>query len=154
MHEKFDFTLLKKLIKIFTEKAPYCKVGILGKHFSRADGKLTNAEIGAVHEFGTDKVPQRSFLRYPIDEFMGEEIKKLDKIKKIGPDMLEKLTYKIGAISKSIVQEGFTNNGFGTWEPTNKWAHNVLMGADIKTAGNILVDTGQLRDSIDFEVVK
>ena len=31
------------------------------------NGELTIAEIGQVHEFGTDKIPQRSFLRATFD---------------------------------------------------------------------------------------
>jgi len=33
---------------------------------------LTNAELGAIHEFGTGDIPQRSFIRAYIDEHEGE----------------------------------------------------------------------------------
>ena len=33
-----------------------------------ADSGLTNAELGAIHEFGLGKVPERSFLRAWVDQ--------------------------------------------------------------------------------------
>lgn len=51
---------------------PHVKVGVVGDGAgqSHADSGLTNAELAAVHEFGTidGHIPERSFLRSTIDE--------------------------------------------------------------------------------------
>lgn len=45
-------------------------VGIIGSEAREihADSEFTNADIGAVHEFGTPTNPERSFIRALIDE--------------------------------------------------------------------------------------
>ena len=88
-NDAFDFKDkgLKDLIRILNESAPYAKVGVISSsknaQRSNEDGSSkTNAEIGADHEFGTEKLPQRSFLRIPIAEQMQKILDKsgyLDK---------------------------------------------------------------------------
>ena len=47
------------------------KVGVNDSpHLGR--GGLTNAQLGAIHEFGLGHVPQRSFLRAWVDQNQGE----------------------------------------------------------------------------------
>jgi len=113
---------------------------------------MTNAEIGAIHEFGsiTRKIPQRSFLRMPIWMKLPENLKLL------GPAMLSGLTTgnivkaykKLGILGENIVQNAFESGGFGNWP---KLSQRTI---DRKRSSAILIDTAQLRKSITSQVVE
>lgn len=47
-------------------------VGIHESEGAAGHDGLTNAELGAIHEFGTSEIPQRSFIRTYIDEHEDE----------------------------------------------------------------------------------
>jgi hypothetical protein len=126
-------------------------VGILGKGNVRSDGK-TNAAIGLKHEFGdpTTGLPQRSWLRIPLTDELGKEVKRsgvfdkdsLREVVKTG--MLTPWVKRLGLVAYRIVLEGFHSNGYGKWAPWRK-------GYTSQT-GEILVDTQQLRDSVTWEL--
>lgn len=145
---------LEDLIRVMSAKAPVARIGVLGDKSARdasKGGKLnpTNAEIGAAHEFGTEKLPQRSFLRVPISEHLE---KKMEEAGAFDADVLSDaiksktlVPYmkKIAVLGESIVQEAFDTGGFGKWpesDMTRKKNHQTL------------VETKQLRDSITSEV--
>lgn len=142
---------LDKILKILKSNS-VVNVGILGNGGGRSNGGPTNAEIGAWHEFGTSKMPRRSWLRDPLMDNLDKKLKDqnlLDpaSIKKIIADKSPvSLLEKIGIIAESIIAEGFRSDGFGKWAP---WSP----GYDNNT-GNILVNTTQLRNSVTSEVVE
>lgn len=112
---------------------------------------LNNAEIGTFHEFGTDKLPVRSFLRMPITTQLGKYLKKtkaFDKaaLKKIlaEGDMVVWLR-KVGLIAETVIAEAFDTGGFGQWKPSNMSRKKVQQ---------TLVETQQLRNSISSEVIE
>lgn len=141
---------LEKLKKAFGGKLPEVRVGIMGANASRVDDTesgLTNAQIGVFHEFGTSRLPMRSFLRVPIATMLPkklrsilnkEALKQIAETKSIMPMML-----KIAAMAEAIVLEGFATAGYGKW-PASRMAR--------KKVQQTLVETGQLRDSITSEV--
>lgn len=55
-------TLLKSVVEMNTARA---RVGVLGgkAEEEHRGGDVTNAELAAIHEFGTEDIPERSFLR-------------------------------------------------------------------------------------------
>lgn len=55
---------LKRQLKKLVENPSYVKAGLLGTggKDKRSDGKLTNAELGIIHEFGTSRLPPRPFI--------------------------------------------------------------------------------------------
>lgn len=128
------------------------KVGILGEKNSRS-GSMTNAQIGAMHEFGTTTIPKRSFLREPISDNLDKELKKaglLDKkviAKIIKESSAAELLAQVGILAEGIIADAFATGGFGKWPAwkTKGYENNT---------GNILVDTQQLRNSITSEVVE
>ena len=129
------------------------KVGIFSGENSRDEGKLTNAEIGARHEFGviSEGLPRRSFLRDPIEIKNKELLSQATKIIKANIDKEngdEKIFELIGIVGESIVQEAFASGGFGTWKP--------LSPATVAEKGNstILIDTVQLRRAVISKVDK
>jgi phage gpG-like protein len=140
---------LEQILKALKARPPVARIGILGNKDYRKDGN-TNAEIGAAHEFGTSKLPQRSFLRFPLSENLN---KYLEKTKLLDEDTMTEaikegsvkpwLT-KVAIVAKTVVLDAFSSNGFGKWAA---WKGNYT-----SRTGQILVNTQQLRDSIEYEV--
>ncbi len=54
---------IQNLLRSVRDDASVVKVGLLGtKKAARNDGKLSNAQLGIIHEFGTAKTPARPFI--------------------------------------------------------------------------------------------
>jgi hypothetical protein len=112
------------------------------------DGELTIGDLAAIHEFGLGHVPERSFLRAWADESVEENKNVLGDIGRAVAEGKYDLetgldrfgVYAVGAIQRRIV-EGI--------EPP-------LADETIKRKGSStpLIDTGQLKSAITFEVKK
>lgn len=145
---------LNSIIKALSGKKHKIKVGILGSDSARGEGSSSgqkkskgpnNAEIGAAHEFGTEKLPERSFLRVPIANDLPVRLKELglsdkDTLKKI----IETKTFlpwlkKISILAESVVLESFDSGGNGKWKQSDM---------RYKKNKQTLVETQQLRNSI------
>ena len=199
---------LNKLLRSL--KSDYVlRVGIIGAKAGKDHNEgLTNAELGAVHEFGGDihipahdiktyksiklnkkgefkgykfggkfrkaklkstnfeetfhikeqtiNMPKRSFLEMPLKmklNFNESEMKDIKKaawksffIKQNPKHFFEIL----GAKAIDIIEEAFATNGFGTWQAWSKAYARKRKGK----GNNILTDTGKLRHSISFKVIK
>jgi hypothetical protein len=126
------------------------RVGILNDT-PRSDGK-SNAEIGQKHEFGIG-VPQRSFLRMPIANFLEERLfsygagfpSQLEKV--VNQKSFKPWLNTIGAIAKSLVDDAFASNGFNQWAPLS------LYTISKKGHAQILIDTHELSKSISYDVI-
>lgn len=122
-------------------------VGIIGagKH---TDSVLTVANIGFAHEFGTATIPERSFIRATTKEKRKEIVelqeKLLKKIQsgemKVDQALDQVGTFVAGLISKKIVDIKSPPNSPETIKR--------------KGSSNPLIDTGQLKNSITWEVNK
>jgi phage gpG-like protein len=128
-----------------------------GKKFVKAKGTpspLTNAEIGAVHEYGSysRKIPRRSFLELPLtlwkrDELLTVKSRLLKLVYGGRKEWYE--AYKIlGIAAERIVQQAFDSHGFGHWR-----SKSVKSQAYRKGYTSPLIITGQLRGSISSRVV-
>ena len=165
-----DLKGLQELQKNMAERY-YTKVGILAGKASQlhAGGNQTMVEIGLQHEFGVMKsrsfvykgekvtvkgVPARSFLRMPLD-LKGKEVVKnfvadKEKIKKIIiTEGMKPLSDKLGILAEGVIQEAFETAGFGQWERNINKHYIALKGSD-----QPLIDTGALRRSITYKVIK
>lgn len=144
---------LDKLLKALTKEAPMGRVGILGDKTNRVtvDGKsvLTNAGIGARHEFGESGMPQRSFLRKPLIDHMQ---KALDRSGAWDEAALKEVlatksfvpwVRKACIVAEGVVLGGFDTGGYGAWPPSDM---------RYKKNHQTLVETQQLRNSITSEV--
>lgn len=131
----------------------YAKVGLLGAKASaqhESGGPLTVVEVGLVHEFGSrdERIPERSFLREAFD---GNREKYAERVRQLMGLVLEgKLDYAralglLGAEAASDVKVWMTE---GMFEP--------LAPSTIAKKGSAhpLIDTGQLRASVSFVVVR
>lgn len=149
---KLKFDVGDKLVKAF-KKMPVARIGVLGATASRQSGAMdgvNNAEVGAFHEFGTSKLPQRSFLRMPLNEKLGPALETsgaidaatLEQVAKEGT--IRNWMEKIGVLAEGIVLEAFATGGFGKWKASNMKDKKVQQ---------TLVETQQLMKSITSEVV-
>lgn len=127
---------------------PKARVGIMGDSDQRSDG-LSNATIGAIHEFGHG-VPQRSFLRVPLIDGLNEAVEQ-----SITPDDLTEIVdnkslvpfiRKIGIVAEGVVDNAFMTGGNGKWP---KWTTPGYQNL----TGKLLVNTEELSKSITSVVV-
>ena len=146
---EFDVKGLESLVSVLEGKESFHGVvGILGDGEQR-DGVKTNAEIGLRHEFGDDKMPQRSFLRVPLIDNLQNKLQEsgafTDEVAKevIKSGSIKGWVEKATLVAESIVIEAFGTGGFGKWKPSNM---------KYKKNHQTLVETQQLRDSITSEV--
>lgn len=151
--DKFDTTGLDTLFKVLKENKLTVRVGILAGKNARSGG-ISNATIGAAHEFGTTIIPRRSFLRMPIYKEMPKELKKLGAFNEkdinqiIKKSSLMDFANKIGVLAVSIILKAFDSGGFGIWKELSP------ITLEKKKIKQILVETHQLRDSITYDVRK
>lgn len=122
-------------------------VGVRAEN-DEAVGDTNLATIATVHEFGSDAagVPERSFLRSTVDEQASEIADRMTRGVKAatapGGDARRELgkigAYVAGEVRRKIVDLRDPENADSTIEA--------------KGSDNPLIDTGRLRQSIDFEV--
>lgn len=145
---------LDKLAKALTRKAMKIRIGIFSQNAARTNNgsskqTATNATIGAYHEFGTSKLPVRSFLRMPITEKMGETLESSGALDEnvlkevVAQGTIEPWLKKIAIMAEGIVAEAFDTGGFGKWPPSNM---------DHKTNAQTLVETQQLRNAVTTDI--
>lgn len=101
------------------------KIGIIGsdaKQQHDSESGLTNADIGTFHEFGTKRMPRRSFLEDAIIRkvFSPDQMKDMKKIlwkQFFVKNAAKKFMQDIGAKALDAVWMAFDTNGFGEWKP-------------------------------------
>lgn len=128
------------------------RVGVLGDGGERDSISSGNAEIGAVHEFGSisGNIPQRSFLRMPLELKSKEFMKAMssgavkDAIAKGDYEAVYEL---MGVKAEQIIQDAFATGGFGQWPPLSR--ETVAR----KGSSEILKETNQLRRAVTSDVV-
>ena len=117
--------------------------------FTTSD-KLTLGQIAYWHEFGRGNNPQRSFIRSTYDTLgkkkIADNVVRLlrKETKKDNPDYTKTMNL-VGVWMVGKVKRTFTNNNWPKLKP-----------ATIKRKGSSrpLIDTGQLRASIAYEVIE
>lgn len=152
---KANFSGLQELNKAMKQKMR-TKVGILSGSGSRTDENgVSNATLGLVHEMGsaTKNIPARSFLRMPIqfkaDAIQNDVLKRKPAIERAMADGDAMPLYDtLGLSAVAYVQMAFESGGFGQWKPLS--SKTVAQ----KGSSSPLIDTGQLRESITWEVKK
>ena len=151
---KIENETLKNIEKALKDKGYYVEVGILGGKYDNKDTTkkpITIANIGLIQEFGSIKnnIPARSFIREPLNKHLSDEIKLSETLKKAA--FSEDPTFKyevLGGIARNVILDSFQSLGDGTWAP------NAPVTIKKKKSSHPLIDTGKLRKSIDYKVVK
>jgi len=158
---KLDMSGLRELHKQL--KDVKIKVGLPKGTPANKDG-VSLIEIGAVQEFGSPakNIPERSFIRIPLDNAKADYFK---FIKKQGINILNgkqstaDATEKLGVWGQTVIKKSFTNNN---WAPNSEvtinggWINSGGKAVYVKGKGSSrpLIDSGQLRQAITWEVVK
>lgn len=148
---------LNKLVKTLKEDY-FVRVGIIGTEAKtqHEGSSLTNAEIGTFHEFGSDKLSQRSFLEKPLREklnFKNSAFRKATT-KEAWKQIVEKGNQKkfmqnLGAYALKVIADAFETQD---WQPLTERYVKQKERKGLST--NILTATGQLRKSISFKVME
>lgn len=124
-------------------------VGIPSDENSREEStSITNAELGAIHEFGAPEknIPERSFMRSSASE----EANNLGRLAKIqiseclrGETSAHDAFATVGVYLQGKIVDKITD---GDFEP------NTEATVKRKKSSKPLIDTGQLRGAITYEV--
>ncbi len=114
-----------------------------GKH----DGSdLTVAEVGAYNEFGTERIPERSFMRSAMRENKIENLLMIARIiKKISSGQGGNYRQAMGKVGMKV------QNDIQRKIVDLKTPPNAQSTIDRKKSSNPLIDTGQLVNSIRWE---
>ena len=162
---------VERALKELLSSASFVKVGVIGKPenkaFKASDNHVdpgfigphkskpkTNLEIAVIHEFGTEHIPQRSFLRSTYES----EFRKLGKVFTAG---LKRTLARSNEPEKMIHKTlEFTGNWFvgrvkkKFTQPIPPPLKDPTRGGKNKEGLAIpLIDTGQLRASIGYQVI-
>lgn len=157
---KADMTELNNILRCI-KKDYTLRIGILGNDADEQHGEdsgLKNVEVGTFHEFGTNKMPRRSFLEDPLKEklsFSNSNIKPLKKVlwkQFFVKNAPEKFFRDLGSKARDIIEEAFNTNGFGRWKQLSTARAKEKQRKNLSS--HILTDTTQLRHSISFTVIK
>jgi len=117
-----------------------------GKRGRQIQQAATLAQVAAAHEFGTDKIPQRSFIRATMDIHAKDILA-----------MMERLVAQVltGAITPAVAMERLLIFAQGLVQK------RIAVGIDPplkpetiarKGSSKQLIDSGQLRSSITYQI--
>jgi len=135
-------------------------VGVLdskGGSEKASKGNITLSELAAIHEFGLGGLPERSFIRSYFDAHTKDLIAMVAKLmakaiakatasgKPITDEQRKGILGIVGAYAKGQIQARISNKEI---QP-QKLADSTI---ERKGSSVALIDTGQLRSSIDYEV--
>lgn len=104
------------------------------------------ATIAAINEFGTKDIPSRPFLRSTVDKNRDKYADQLATIVRDSVDgkrSIEDGLERLGLTAVADIQRTITTNDFAANAPSTIAA---------KGSSKPLIDTGRLRQSIDFEI--
>ncbi len=154
------FTNINKILSQI-DSSYSVNVGIIGSKASKEHNqdKITNAEIGAIHEFGSISrgIPVRSFLRIPIQLHFPAWLKKNSNlfVKFLLQGRYLQWLETMGLAAEEIVQKAFDTSGFGMWKPLKTSTLKSRKKSKVEGESALpLIDTGELRRSITSEVVR
>ena len=139
----------EEYVESLKDNYTYVDVGVLAQDGSMKDEKsdITLIEKATFNEFGTEHIPPRPFIRQTFDE-NEDELTAL-AVKLDTQILQEKITRKkaldmLGQTHQNQIQSNMVTRG--AFEE-NAEITKIKKGSDMP-----LVDTGQLRQSISFEV--
>lgn len=109
----------------------------------------TVLDVGIWHEYGTQHVAQRSFLRGPLNAKSADLTKVLEQqfnlVLEKGMDV-EKALGRVGLAARNISVGAFRTRGYGVWADISQATKEA------KGSTQVLVDDGILRGAITWVV--
>lgn len=127
---------------------PHVQVGIFGSKASaaHANSNKPNVQIAAYHEFGTETIPERSFIRGTVDE---QNRKIVSMIKTQQTSVIDGRFTTAQALERvGLYVVGLMQQRISSGIPPPLKPSTVMR----KKSSKPLIDTGQLRASIDHKV--
>ena len=132
--------LMQELRNFQTDQ--YVTIGVHEDDSARVDGdtSISNAQLLAAHEFGTETIPARPTLIPGVESGNDEYASVIEDVVRNG-GTLEEALQRAGAVAVGLVQQYMTDLKSPALDKPRK---------DGST--NPLIDTGSLRGSIDMQV--
>ncbi len=137
----------RKLQKMLQDMAELeVRVGFQHGKATEEDGTDV-CDVAAWNELGTVNMPSRPFLRKSVDENVDKinsflQAKKDDLVNGVS---VEQVLKELGIFQKDLIQEKITEGGF---------APNAESTIRKKGSSKPLVDTGRMRQSVNYEIKK
>lgn len=133
-----------KAISELTEKE--VRVGFQRGKATEEDG-TDICDIAAWNELGTEDIPSRPFIRDSVDNNEAEIEAFLQRMQRriINGQSAEKTLKQIGVFQKGLIQREITKGNF---------AKNSEVTIKRKGSDTPLIDTGRLRQSVNFVIEK
>lgn len=140
-----DFQLAKaeiqrELAKLRGNK--YATVGIHEDAGNTEDGAMTQAQNGALQNFGNDKIPARPWLIPGVESATPDVIDTIASGTEKGLP-IDQIMEQVGAIAAGATQQYITD----LRDPPN-----ALYTIEKKGSDNPLIDTGSMRSSVTYKV--
>lgn len=127
----------------------YVKVGVLEEAGAYEEGQ-TIAQVAGWNEYGTTRIPARPFMRQTFEKY-GDEIQTQIKgfLGKIidGKESVAVALKKVGEMAKGKIQKTISSGQFAENRPATKEQKGAKKNKP-------LIDTGRLRQSINYEVTE
>lgn len=139
------FKKFAKATKNLEKDRPFVKAGILERAGKHEDSELSVAAVATFHEFGTERIPERSFFR-SMQEQQRANITKF--ILDLKDGVVLKTDQALGLLGIFLVDL--------LKKQVDKTNQPPLSPRTISDKGSSkpLIDTGQMRNSIQYEVKK
>lgn len=139
-----DGIRFQKMLKELADKE--VRIGFQHGKATEDDGTDV-CDVAAWNELGTVNMPSRPFLRKSVDENEDRingflQSTKADLVKGVPAEQILK---EIGIFQKDLIQEKITE---GSYEP------NVASTIRRKGSSKPLIDTGRMRQSVNYEIRK
>lgn len=145
--DKGRLRILKEMQKL--KRKPYVKAGLMGKRLHKASKQTTVVDVGIAHEFGTQHIPQRSFMRTTFDEKHGSWSKETETLKNL--IFLGKSTVKKGLKTMGLIITRDIKDKIIRQDPS--WPDLKTATITRKKSSKKLIDTAQMLHSIKDETV-
>jgi len=126
----------------------YVKVGILSNAgtYATEGGTINVVDVATFNEFGTSIIPERPFMRQTFEKRRGHVNRRFESLVSdiyIGSKNVRSALGTVGEEYKGFIQSEIVGGG---------WVSNAPSTVSKKKSSQPLIDTGRLRQSINFDV--
>jgi len=114
-----------------------------------ASAAATVLEVGIWHEYGTSRMPMRSFLRGPLQMKASELAQVMGTQFNLVLEQglpVDTALGRVGLAARNISVGAFRTKGYGEWDDIEQATK------DAKGSSTVLIDTGILRNAITWVV--
>lgn len=132
--------LQKALGKLINDQ--FVTVGIHEDDNARPEGDVNNATLGAIQHFGTDTIPPRPWLDVGVAQSTKEYLQIIQDGIEDGLSM-QQIHEQLGLVAAASVQQYMVDL---------RTPPNAPSTIERKGSSNPLIDTGELRQSVTYEI--